>query len=82
MQVLKNISLYIAMENTEKNGVFRVVHFIEVEVVPSVWIVSKNKACWPPFKSAAAVTKAIKDSLEPATNIWPKRTVLGYCGLW
>ena len=81
MHVLKNISLYIDMENTERNGAFAVVHFIdteEVEVVPSGWILSKNKACWPPFKSAVATTKAIKESLEPS-DIWPKHSIRVLC---
>ena len=53
-----------------------VVHFLdtdEVELVPHKWVCTQGKnhvAYWPPFKSVAATTNAVRRGLSPDEATW------------
>ena len=43
----------------------------EVELVPTTWLAQANqKVLWPPFHPPAAVSKAVKDRLQPEFQTW------------
>ncbi|XP_038062304.1 uncharacterized protein LOC119732768 [Patiria miniata] len=43
----------------------------EVELIPDNWLLkSQNKALWPPFRSLAAISKAVRDKLKPDLMTW------------
>lgn len=54
----------------------------EVSVVPCVWLTENEKACcWPPYRDANKLSKAIKRKSTPQDS-WPKHKarVLSKCG--
>ena len=51
----------------------------EVGVVVSTWITGKSKMLWPFFKSPAALTKAVKERLQPDPNTWTSHNVRVLC---
>lgn len=59
---------------------YAVVHFDdtdEVELIPSNWLVDNSKSViLPPFKSAQAITKAIRDRLPPDDDsLWDRHRI-------
>ena len=64
---------------------FVVAHFLatdEVEVLPSNWVLSKDQAYWPPFKSPSAIIKAISKRIPAETDAWKlyKIRIMIACG--
>ncbi|XP_064454595.1 uncharacterized protein LOC135365813 isoform X2 [Ornithodoros turicata] len=50
---------------------FSIVHFDErdeVSVVPSTWLMGRNKVLWPPYKNSKKVAVAIKACENPSSN--------------
>ena len=50
----------------------------EVELLPTNWITNQNTTFWPPYKSATALTKAIKDRAAPEES-WAKFRIRVLC---
>ena len=51
----------------------------EVGVVVSTWITGKSHTLWPLFKSSAALTKAVKERLQPDPTTWTSHNVRVLC---
>ena len=52
----------------------------EVELVPTTWLAQSNqKVLWPPFHSPAAVSKAVKDHLQPELQTWQLHKIRLLC---
>ena len=51
----------------------------EVGVVVSTGITGKSKTLWPLFKSSAALTKAVKETLHPDPTTWTSHNVRVLC---
>lgn len=53
---------------------FAIVHFVltnDVAVIPTSWIVLKNEAWWPPYKSSTRIMTAVMNA-ETVGSTWPK----------
>lgn len=58
-------------------GRFLLVEFLEtkdVAVIPSSWLVRKDKALWPPYQSSIRLNNAVRNSDSPSTE-WTKYSV-------
>lgn len=46
----------------------------DVAVIPSSWLVSKDKALWPPYHSSTRINNAVRNRDSPSTE-WTKYSV-------
>lgn len=57
--------------------IFVLVEFLktnDVAVIPSSWLVSKDKALWPPYLSSTRINNAVRNRDSPCTE-WTKYSV-------
>ena len=46
----------------------------DVAVIPSSWLVSKDKALWPPYHASTRINNAVRNRDSPSTE-WTKYSV-------